>query len=250
MRDDHGRALEGPQERLEPREAGEVEVVRRLVEQEDVEAAENDRGKSRTRSLAAGEARERTIDVCGEAELGERRRRPHLEIAAAAREEGVERLVVLDRQLRLGREQLGEVVHARRGGRDARAAREVREQRLTRERVALLGQVADRERRRQAPHGAAIRHLQGREQPQQRRLADAVRPHEPDARVRRHDEVDVRENDLTSVGLRDADRGERADRAHVHLLTRTTPSNKLLLGRNGMGLVSRSWTARARRRQV
>ena len=57
VRHDHRAAGEVVvQEALEPVEAGEVEVVGRLVEQEHVEAGEQDRGEVRARRLAARRA--------------------------------------------------------------------------------------------------------------------------------------------------------------------------------------------------
>ena len=58
-------------------------------------------------------------------------------------------------ELRLVAEPRGEAVHPLRRRGDAGAAREIREQRLAVERVALLRQVADGERRRVAPDGSA-----------------------------------------------------------------------------------------------
>ncbi len=224
MRDDDDRAVELGDERLEPREPGEVEVVRRLVEQQHVEAAEQDRRERGARGLAAGEPGELAVESRAESELREHSGRPRFEVAAPAGEERIERVVVCRGELRLGAEPRGEAVHPFRSRRHAGATREIREQRLAVERVALLRQVADGERRRVAPDGSAIRLVLAGEQPEQRRLPRAVRPDEPDPRVRRHDEVDAGENDVGSVRLRDAGRGESADRAHTHLLTRTCRS--------------------------
>jgi hypothetical protein len=55
MRDEHDARGQPAEEPLQPLEAGEVEVVRRLVEQEDVEAREQDRRERRTGRLAARE---------------------------------------------------------------------------------------------------------------------------------------------------------------------------------------------------
>jgi len=58
---------------------------------------------------------------------------------------------------------------------------------------------------------------------QQGRLPRTVRPDEADPRTRRHDEVDVREDDVCSVRFRDAGGGEGAERTQrVDLLTRTS----------------------------
>jgi hypothetical protein len=55
VRDEHDARGQAAEEPLQPLEAGEVEVVRRLVEQEDVEAREQDRSERGTRRLAARE---------------------------------------------------------------------------------------------------------------------------------------------------------------------------------------------------
>ena len=54
MRDDHGAAGALGDEALQPCQAVEVEVVGRLVEQQHVEAGQQNRGQRRARSLAAG----------------------------------------------------------------------------------------------------------------------------------------------------------------------------------------------------
>ena len=68
-------AAQAAHERLEPLEAVEVEVVGRLVEQDDVEAAEQQRGQRRPRGLAAGERRHQGVGADVEAEVGQHRRR-------------------------------------------------------------------------------------------------------------------------------------------------------------------------------
>ncbi len=223
MRDDHDRALEAGEERLETREPGEVEVVRRLVEQQHVVAAEQNRRERRPCSLAAREPVERSFELDAEAELGEHGRRARVEVGAATLEVRVERLRVRLSQVGLGREPCGEPVHQRRRSADARPPREIAVERLACQRITLLRQMPDREQRRVAPDRAGVRRVEAAEQPQQRRLAGAVRPDEPDARVRRHDEIDVREDDVCSVRLRDACGGEGAERTQrVNLLTRTS----------------------------
>jgi hypothetical protein len=79
-----------------------------------------------------------------------------------------------------------------------------------RARLALLREVADRERRRRGADAPVVRLLEPGQQPQQRRLPGAVRADEPDPRARRHDEVDAGEDDFGSVRLRDSGRDERA----------------------------------------
>ena len=72
--DDEQRAAVPAQELHEPRACVDVEVVRRLVEQEDVAAREQDAGELDPASLSAGEHREREVDaVALDAETGDER---------------------------------------------------------------------------------------------------------------------------------------------------------------------------------
>jgi hypothetical protein len=71
--DDHDRAGVGRERSLEPGEAGEVEVVRRLVEEEHVEAAAEDGGERGARLLPAG-ASAVSVALLREVADGERRR--------------------------------------------------------------------------------------------------------------------------------------------------------------------------------
>jgi hypothetical protein len=76
---------------LEPLESVEVEVVRRLVEQEQIEPREEDRGERRAPGLAAREGNRLLLERDRQAEVGADRPRARLEVAAAEREEQVER---------------------------------------------------------------------------------------------------------------------------------------------------------------
>src|SRR6185437_6984512 len=100
--------------------------------------------------------------------------------------------------------------------------------------VALLREVADLEARRRTPDAPRVGLLEPREQAKERRLSGTVRPDEPDPRARRHDEADVREDDLCSVRLRDSGRDERAGKArHAQRPPTTSASNSLLLAWTG-----------------
>ena len=141
VRDDREPARESVDEAFEPVEPVEVQIVRRLVEQEHVEAGEQDRRQPGPRRLAARERRRLLVERDGQPELRARRARPRLEIRASEREEALERGrvrigapaggVPLDRRLRVG---------------DAGAARQVGQERLPRAPVVLLRQVADGQR--------------------------------------------------------------------------------------------------------
>ena len=155
MRDEHDTGREPVEEALEPVEAGEVEVVRRLVEQEHVEAGEQDRGERRASRLAAGERRELALGAPAEPDVVEHRARAGVEVLAAEQEVALERLGVGARQLRLGVEPRRERVHLVLRRADARAPREVAAHRLARPRLGLLRQVADRARRARPRRGPA-----------------------------------------------------------------------------------------------
>src|SRR5262249_19765429 len=88
--DDHDAAREARREPLEPREPVAVEVVRRLVQQEDVEAREQDRRERRPAGLAAREPGDGTVETGAEAQLGADGPRARLEIGAAECEEALQ----------------------------------------------------------------------------------------------------------------------------------------------------------------
>ena len=75
MRDEHDRGVQAVQVRLEPLERLDVEVVGRLVEQQQVGVAGERPAERRPRQLAAGERLERAIEigVVPESEAVERR---------------------------------------------------------------------------------------------------------------------------------------------------------------------------------
>ena len=202
VRDDGQPAVEAGQEALEPLQTVEVEVVRRLVEQEQVEAREENRGQAGSRRLAAGKGRRRLLERDVEPELGADGAGSMLEIAATEREEALERRAVgvglprlrvpLDRRLRLG---------------DPGSALEVGAERLRGTPVVLLRQVADGQRRRRPLDAAFVRQLESGEEPQQRRLAGAVPADDAEPRARPERQIDAIEDEVGAVCLDDA--GER-----------------------------------------
>ena len=210
--DDGGRRL--AEEALQHVVPVEVEVVRRLVEEQHLEARQQDRGERGPRGLAPRERARRLLEsLCGKPESGADGPRARRQIRAAQREEPIQRGGVPLGQLRLAPEARRERVHGLLGFEDAAAAGEVAEQRLAVLDVGLLRQVADRERPWSAVDAAEVRLLEPGEDPQQRRLPDPVRPDETDPGARPHDERDVCENDVGSVRFRDVARDERAGRA-------------------------------------
>jgi hypothetical protein len=124
-----------------------------------------------------------------------------LEVAAASDKKEVERLCVGVRLLRLRSEALGQHVHLPLRPCDAGTSREIGAQGLSRERVAILRQEADRTA---GTDRATVWGVEAGEQPQQGRLARTVRADEADPCVRRHDEIDVCEDDLCTMTLRNA----------------------------------------------
>ena len=174
--DDHGAAGALGHEPLEPREAVEVEVVGRLVEQQDVEAAEQDGRQRRARGLPAGERRRLEVEQGGiEPEVAQDRLGPRLEVRAAQPEPRLERVRVALRGARRVLRAISSAAacDARVGAGDAGPPREVVLQPLPGRAVGLLRQVAGRARGEL--DAAAVRPVEPGEQPQQRRLARAVR---------------------------------------------------------------------------
>ena len=88
--DQHDPGAEPAHERLQALEPGEVEVVGGLVEQHDVEAAEQQRGQRGAGGLPTGERRHQRVRADVEAEVGEHRRQPLVEVRGAAGQPVVE----------------------------------------------------------------------------------------------------------------------------------------------------------------
>jgi hypothetical protein len=98
------------QEPLQALEPVEVEIVRRLVEEQEVEAREEDRRERRSRGLAPGEGRRLLLERDRQPELGADRPRSRLQVAAAQREEAVERRGVRVALRRVGGEGRAELL--------------------------------------------------------------------------------------------------------------------------------------------
>ena len=219
VRDDHRAAGAVGDEPLQPGQAVEVEVVRRLVEQQDVEAGEQDRGQRRARGLAAGERHGLQVEQGGvQPEVAQDRLGARLEVGAAEREPGLERLgVAVLGARRVRREVVRGRLHARAGLGDAGAPREVVVQPLAGRAVGLLRQVAGRPGRQ--PHGAAVGPVQAGEQAQQRRLPRAVGPDDPEHLAGRDGDGDAAEDRGGPVCLVQIPRDQGAD----HAIQRTMP---------------------------
>ena len=208
VRDDREAAGEAVDEALQALEAVEVEVVRRLVEQEQVEAGEQDRRERRPGGLPAGERRRLLLERDGQAELGADRSGACLEVAAAERQEALERGGVAS-----GLHSAVCRFTAALGVRDAGAPRQVAEQRLAGAPVVLLRQVADRERGRRPLDRALVRLVEPGGEAKQRRLARAVRADEAEPRARAERQVDAVENGLGAERAADAVERDSHERA-------------------------------------
>ena len=182
--DEDHRCVERRELALEPLEVRDVEVVRRLVEEEQIGIAAERARQRRTRQLAAREGTERTVEVfLGEAETAHNGGRPVAPRVAAG---------VLEPSLRLGvavQRRLGVVAlrhHVLQAAqlvleRDevARTGEHVlTERQLLLERRPLVVQRHPRPFRK-GELAAVLLGLAG-EDPEQRRLAGAVRPGERD----------------------------------------------------------------------
>ena len=200
VRDEHDARGEPAEKALEPRQPGEVEVVRRLVEEEHVEASEQDRGERRPRCLSAGEAPQLAVGAAAEPDVVEHRSGAGVEVLAAEREVAIECIRVGGRKLVLVREPPGQVVHLLLGGADPGTPREVAADGLAGTGLELLRQVADRAG---ADHTSGVRCLEAREHAQQGRFADAVRADDADPVAGGDDERHAVQHLDGGIALRD-----------------------------------------------
>jgi hypothetical protein len=207
--DDHGAARALGDEALQAVEPVEVEVVGRLVEQQHVEAREQDRGQGRARRLPARQRGGLELQQRGvEPEVAQDGLRPRLEVGAAERQPGLERARVgVGRPGLARRHRVGGGVHARVGGRHPGAPREVVLEALAGRAVGLLRQVARRPGGQ--AHAAAVGAVDARQQPQQRRLARAVGPDHAEHVAGRDGHGDPREDRRGAVRLVQLARDQR-----------------------------------------
>ena len=162
---------------LEPEARLEVEVVGRLVEQEQIGLGEQHRGQRHPHPPAAGEARERPrLGFLLEAQPGQDRARPRRGgVGADVGEPG------------LDRRDLGRIVGALSGPQQPRALEVGIEHRLARRPLAARRLLRDRADARAAPqpHLTRIRAQLAPDQSQQRGLAAAVAADQADPVARR-----------------------------------------------------------------
>ncbi len=204
--DDDGAGAQPADEALEPVQAVEVEVVRRLVEEEDVVPGEEQRGEPRPRRLAAGEHRRLGVERDEQTEVRRDRLGPLLEVRSTEAQPALQgrRVGVVGAWDAAG-ERVRRVVQRRLRVGHAGASGEEGRDRLARAAVRLLRQVSHRRGGGGEAHRTRFGRLEAGEQPQQRGLAGTVGADEPDDVPGRDDEVEPGEQDAVAVG-----RGEAA----------------------------------------
>ena len=174
---------------LQPVARLEIEMVRRLVEQQQVRLAEQQLRERDAHLPAPGKRLRRTLEVGRlETEALEHRRRLQLDAVALAQPELILQIAVaMEHRVVLGlgdgrvAQPVLERVHL---GLDrdelAERARRFREQRAAGVRKAVLRQISDRQRRG-LQHGARVGLVEPCHHPQERRLAGAVGAAQADA---------------------------------------------------------------------
>ena len=194
-RDDHREVL-FDHERLQPFEGRDVEVVRRLIEQQQVRIVEQESGEAETRALAPGERADLAVAQGVEAEAREHPSERRLEVISAGVVVVVLRIRVALEQLRIAGREL--VLHRaelllercevrrRTPGMLLDRAVDVDEQLLLQESDARAAGERDR---------SAVRRVETGNDPKQRRFAGAVRSDEARAVTAREAEADVAEQD-------------------------------------------------------
>ena len=220
VRDDDERSLELLEVGLEPRDALRVEVVRGLVEEEDVGIGKQEPRERDAAALAAGERRDvrvrgrqaqrlhRELDVV--VELPEvpfvdfvleaahlRVELVELRVVRHLAQEAADLVVAVELRLRLG----DALAHALLDG-------------LGRVELRLLRQIADTRGVGDDALPHELRVLAG-EDLEERRLAGAVHADDADVGAVEEREVDVLEHGLGAVLLGDVDEGDRVFAGHV-----------------------------------
>jgi hypothetical protein len=229
--DQHHRPLLAGQEPLQAGQAVEVEVVGRLVQQQHVEAGEQDGGQAGPDPLAARQPGQGDLEDVGvQADVGQDLRGAGVVVVAAEGEEAAQGVVVgLQLAPARGVADGGQGgLHGLLGHGQAGAPAQVGGGGLAREGVRLLGQVADVEAGRRPLDRAAGRGLQAGQAAQQGRLAGAVAAQHADAAGPVDDQVDAVEHDLSATDHGEVPGGEHPPAWHAGLRPRsrkrTTPS--------------------------
>ena len=210
--DEHGARAHARDEPLEALEPVEVEVVRRLVEQEDVVAAQQQRGEARARGLAARRASSsaRRARPRGRARPTAASARSSRSAPPRASQRSSASPYAVSAPAAPARERARGLLHRE----PAPAPTPVRRPRNSRtlspaRRSGSCGQVADVGGARAELDRPLLGTLQAREDREQRRLARAVRAHETDDVARGDDQVETGEEGALPVpgGERSGDQG-------------------------------------------
>ena len=189
--DARGRVVD---EAFQPFQAGKVQVVGGLVEQQHVEAAEEQRGQTDPGGLSSGQRRHHLIGVDVEAEVGCHLGDAHVEVSPAERQPAVERrAVVVSGVASAGSERFGGPVEPGLCGSDTGSAVQEGRHGFPGDPLGLLRQQADGGVRWLQLDGPRRGSIESSQDPQQRGLAGTVRPDEPDHRGRCHQHVDAGE---------------------------------------------------------
>ena len=206
---------------LQPGQPVEVQVVGRLVEQEYVVAAEQERGKASPRGLAAGQPSHLVVRAHPQAEPGNDRVRPLVQVRAAKCKPPLQPagVGVLSARRAGGERARGCLHRVVRRGHTGAPGKEL-PHRLARAAVRLLRQVPDRGVRRADRHRALLRGAQPGQHPQQRRLAGTVHADQADDVARADDQVKTGEQHaIANSRLKVLGNKQRAhqDRIRVHI---------------------------------
>lgn len=201
MADQHGAGPQTRDELLQPFQPVEVEVVGRLVEQEDVVAAEQQRGEPGAGGLAAGERVHLLVQAHPEGEGGGGLLGSFVQVRAAEREPAfeAERVRVVGARCPVDQGLGGRVQGRLGGGHSGTAGQELPYGLAVLPALGLLRQMAHGGGGRAEPERAVLWGGETGEQPQQRGLARAVGADETDHVPRRDDQVKTGEQDTVAV---------------------------------------------------
>ena len=217
MTDQDGPGPQALHERLQLGEPVQVEVVGRLVEQEHVVPAEQQRRQRSPRGLAPGQGGHGLIELRGQSQPIRDRAGPLVQVRPAEREPPFQRAgVVLVRAGRPGRQRVRGGLHrlVRRG--DAGAPGQELPDGLARAPVRFLREVADRRARRAHRDRAGVGRAHACQHAQQRGLARAVHADQADDVAGGRHQVQAGEQEAVAVRGRQA-LGHEGGAHHDHI---------------------------------
>ncbi len=195
-----GSSAETEHEFLEPRQPVQVEVVGRFIEQDHVEAAQQQGCERHPGQLAAGECSGRCCRVDGIGHIGEDRQHALIEVGGAGGHPVIEgRRVSVIRPRCSGAERLRRSLQGGSRRRRPCAAPKVRRHRFATVPLVFLGEPADEGVGRRRAHRTSQWRVHSREQLEQRRLAGTIGADHADHIARRNSEIEVGEEGPVSV---------------------------------------------------